>query len=192
MSPMSPKGSRGWRTYPPRTRNADSATTGGVAVLVVAARPVAAAWPNGRSMTWAMPAAVGPSISWSPTPSTVAAVAAVASTPPWTTWPCPSATTPTACSTRRSAWWSRTACRTARPVGTYGGTTGSLSPGPRSRTGSRPQEKKSEARLEGAYLDDALQNFSGYLAIDELYDGPFCVLSLVDNRTFTRLVYRVL
>ena len=27
---------------------------------------------------------------------------------------------------------------------------------------------------------------------DELYDGPFCVLSLVDNRTFIRLTYRVL
>lgn len=25
-----------------------------------------------------------------------------------------------------------------------------------------------------------------------MYDGPFCVLSLVDNRTFTRLTYRVL
>ena len=25
-----------------------------------------------------------------------------------------------------------------------------------------------------------------------MYDGPFCVLSLVDNRTFTRLAYRVL
>jgi hypothetical protein len=48
------------------------------------------------------------------------------------------------------------------------------------------------ARLEADYLDHALQNFSGYIAIDELYDGPFCVLSLVDNRTFTRLAYRVL
>ncbi len=47
-------------------------------------------------------------------------------------------------------------------------------------------------RLEADYLDHALQNFSGYIAIDELYDGPFCVLSLVDNRTFTRLAYRVL
>jgi Transposase len=46
--------------------------------------------------------------------------------------------------------------------------------------------------LETDYLDDALQNFSGYLAMDELYDGPFCVLSLVDNRTFRRLAYRVL
>jgi hypothetical protein len=56
----------------------------------------------------------------------------------------------------------------------------------------RPRGKKSEARLEADYLDGALQNFSGYLAIDELYDGPFCVLSLVDNHTFTRLAYRVL
>jgi hypothetical protein len=37
-----------------------------------------------------------------------------------------------------------------------------------------------------------LATFSGYIAIDELYDGPFCVLSLVDNRTFQRLVYKVL
>lgn len=43
-----------------------------------------------------------------------------------------------------------------------------------------------------AYLDWALANFSGYVAIDELYDGPFCVLSIVDNRTFKRLIYEVL
>lgn len=42
------------------------------------------------------------------------------------------------------------------------------------------------------YLTHALESFSGYIAIDELCDGPFCVLSLVDNRTFTRLTYRVL
>jgi hypothetical protein len=35
-------------------------------------------------------------------------------------------------------------------------------------------------------------NFSGDIAADELYDGPFCVLSLVDNCRFTRLVYEVL
>lgn len=43
-----------------------------------------------------------------------------------------------------------------------------------------------------AYLDWALADFSGYLAADELYDGPFCVLSIVDNRTYKRLFYRVL
>ncbi len=37
-----------------------------------------------------------------------------------------------------------------------------------------------------------MATFSGYIAIDELYDGPFCVLSLGDNRTFQRLVYKVL
>ncbi len=35
-------------------------------------------------------------------------------------------------------------------------------------------------------------DFSGYIAIDEVYDGPFCVLSLVDNRTFRRILYQVL
>jgi len=41
-------------------------------------------------------------------------------------------------------------------------------------------------------VDQALEDFSGYIAADELYDGPFCVLSIVDNHTFKRLVYEVL
>jgi hypothetical protein len=43
-----------------------------------------------------------------------------------------------------------------------------------------------------SYLDWGLADFSGYIAADELYDGPFCVLSIVDNRTFKRLMYQVL
>lgn len=43
-----------------------------------------------------------------------------------------------------------------------------------------------------SYLDWGLVDFSGYIAIDELYDGPFCVLSIVDNRTYKRLLYQVL
>ena len=46
--------------------------------------------------------------------------------------------------------------------------------------------------MESSYLDWALANFSGSIAADELYDGPFCVLSIVANRTFKRLVYHVL
>ena len=42
------------------------------------------------------------------------------------------------------------------------------------------------------YLDWSLADFSGYIAVDELYDGPFCVLSIVDNHTFKRLLYQVL
>jgi hypothetical protein len=51
---------------------------------------------------------------------------------------------------------------------------------------------RASARWETDYLAWALAGFSGYLAIDELYDGPFCVLSIVDNRTFKRLFYQVL
>ena len=46
--------------------------------------------------------------------------------------------------------------------------------------------------METEYLDEALKTFSGYLAADEVYDGPFCVLALVDNHTFQRLACRVL
>ena len=37
-----------------------------------------------------------------------------------------------------------------------------------------------------------MANFSGYIAADELYDGPYCVLSIVDNHHFQRLIYEVL
>jgi hypothetical protein len=37
-----------------------------------------------------------------------------------------------------------------------------------------------------------LADFSGYLAVDELYDGPFCILSAVDARQQRRLLYEVL
>jgi hypothetical protein len=42
------------------------------------------------------------------------------------------------------------------------------------------------------YVAWALSDFSGYIAADELYDGPFCILSIVDNHTFKRLWYQVL
>jgi hypothetical protein len=63
---------------------------------------------------------------------------------------------------------------------------------PPSRTGSRRRGKKGAEGVEREYLDWALGEFSGYIAADELYDGPFCVLSIVDNRTFRRLIYEVL
>ena len=89
-----------------------------------------------------------------------------------------------------SSW--KTVCPTARPVGNSGAIIASLSPLPRSRIGSRRGEKKASEKWERDYLDWALHDFSGYLAADELYDGPFCVLSIVDNRTFKRLFFQVL
>src|SRR3954449_4969924 len=91
-----------------------------------------------------------------------------------------------------SAWSSRTACPIARPVGPSGASIASSSPTPRSRTGSRPGGKKAARRIPTDYLDWALSDFSGFIAADELYDGPFCILSIVDNRTFKRLAYQVL
>ena len=71
-------------------------------------------------------------------------------------------------------------------------TIASSSPSPRSRTGSRAREKKAHDQSEGTYLDDALQHFSGYIAIDELYEGKKCVLCLVDSKAHRRLLVRVL
>ncbi len=84
------------------------------------------------------------------------------------------------------------ASRIEMPVGNSGAIIESLSPSRRSRTGSRRGEKKASERWESDYLAWALADFSGYLAVDELYDGPFCVLSIVDNRTFKRLFFQVL
>jgi hypothetical protein len=78
------------------------------------------------------------------------------------------------------------------PVGPSGESTASSSPTPRSRTGSRPGGEKAERRIDPDHLDWALSDFSGPIAADELYDGPFCILSIVDNRTFKRLIYQVL
>src|SRR5499433_2969497 len=84
------------------------------------------------------------------------------------------------------------ACPTVPPAGTSGATTGSLSLLPRSRTGSRRGEKKAQARMDTDFLDWALADFSGYVAAEALYDGPFCMLSAVDNRCYKRLLYEVL
>jgi len=46
--------------------------------------------------------------------------------------------------------------------------------------------------MDTDFLDWALTDFSGYVAADELYDGPFCILSVVDNRCYKRILYDVL
>ncbi len=93
-------------------------------------------------------------------------------------------------------WRSASSSKTASRIGTLAGNSGaiieSLSPSLRSRIGLRRGEKKASERWDRDYLAWALADFSGYLAADELYDGPFCVLSIVDNRTFKRLFFQVL
>ena len=46
--------------------------------------------------------------------------------------------------------------------------------------------------MDTDFLDWALADCSGYVAADELYDGPFCMLSAVDNRRDKRILYDVL
>jgi hypothetical protein len=46
--------------------------------------------------------------------------------------------------------------------------------------------------MDGAFLDWALASFSGYVAADELYEGPYCGLAAVDNRRYKRILYAVL
>jgi hypothetical protein len=63
---------------------------------------------------------------------------------------------------------------------------------PRFRIGWKQGGKRAADRITDEYLDWALAVFSGYIAADELYDGPYCVLSIVDNHRFKRLIYEVL
>src|SRR6516165_12363074 len=84
------------------------------------------------------------------------------------------------------------ACLTVPPAGTSGETTVSLCPLRPSRTGVRLGGKKAQMRLDPDFLDWALADFSGYVAADEVYDGPFCILSAVDNRRYKRILYEVL
>jgi hypothetical protein len=79
------------------------------------------------------------------------------------------------------------ACHTGRHPGIYGVTIESLCLGLRSRTGSRRRGKKAESSIQTEYIEHALVDFSGYIAADELYDGPYCVLFIVDNHRFRRL-----
>jgi hypothetical protein len=46
--------------------------------------------------------------------------------------------------------------------------------------------------MDTDFLDWAFADFSGYVAADEVYDGPFCILSAVDNRCYKRILYEVL
>src|SRR5262245_29887026 len=133
--------------------------------------------------------ATGRASCWWRIPGTTATAANATSAPTCRIWRPPAATTPGGSSPWPCAWWSRMGCPTASPPGTCGATTASSSPSPRCRTGSRPRGKKGIQQTEGEYLDEALAGFSGCLAVDELYDGPFCVLSAVDPHQQRRLLY---
>jgi hypothetical protein len=86
----------------------------------------------------------------------------------------------------------KTVCHTDRHHGICGVIIECLCPGLQFKTGSKRRGKKAEATIKTEYIEEALLDFSGYIAADELYDGPFCVLFIVDNHKFKRLYYTVL
>ena len=192
MSPTRPRGSPASRTSPSLGSNSAAATPRPGAARAAALAPAGTPLPPAPCTTSATSAPAGPSIWSSPSPAITAPTATSSSPPTSPTWPGPSATTPAASRTWPSGSLPRTVCRTRQRSGTCGATTASSSPGPPSRTGSRRPGKKKIATIQTSYLDEALAAFSGYLAVDELYDGPCCVLSVVDNRRYNRLAFRVL
>jgi hypothetical protein len=148
---------------------------------------------TGDSMTLAIPRPVVPSTSFYTIPNIIVASAKSISpstphillrrNPPTRT---PSLILPFASS-------SKMVCPIERRVGIFGETIGFMFLSAQSKIGSRQQEKKTFSQIEtDIYLDGALENFSGYIAVDEVYDGPFCILFIVDNRQYKRLMFRVL
>jgi hypothetical protein len=124
--------------------------------------------------------------------STAVPSATITSMQTWTTWHCPKAIIPIGWFQWLYGWLLKMVCHTDLHHGIYGGTIVSLFRGLRFRTGLRLRGKKAEITVKTDYIDKALSEFSGYIAADELYDGPFCVLFIVDNHKFNRLYYEIL
>jgi hypothetical protein len=130
--------------------------------------------------------------SFSPIHNTAAPNAIITSMQIWTTWHCPKAIIPIGWFQWLYGLLSKIVCHTVRHHGIYGGIIGFLFRGLQFRTGLKRRGKKAEVAIRTDYIDKALSEFSGYIAADELYDGPFCVLFIVDNHKFNRLYYEVL
>lgn len=169
-----------------------AAITGTNHVPNVAIGPLGLGRSNVRCMISAIPIVQDHVILSLPTLNIVAVNVVLIARPIQMTWPYPTAIIPIVWSTWRSVWSWRTVYPIVGHRGIYGVIIVFLFPGALSRTGWRPREKKAEQAIEHDYLDTVLSNFSGYISADELYDGPFCVLSIVDNHSFDRLVYEVL
>jgi len=125
-------------------------------------------------------------------PNTAVPNATITSMQIWTIWRYPEAIIPIEWSQWQYGLLLKTVYHTARHRGIYGVTIAYLFRGLQFKTGLKQRGKKGESTIKTEYIDKALSDFSGYIAADELYDGPFCVLFIVDNHKFKRLYYEVL
>jgi hypothetical protein len=190
--PIRQRASRVSRTCHHHSRSNDRAGSADVSVRAAHGHRIVTDLDSAPCTTSAACGVTVPWISTSRTPNIDANPATFALMPRWMTLPLLGAITPTESSLLQCAWWLRTACPTGWLPGISGAIIEFSSPLLRFRTGSRRREKKITAWVEADYLDWALSDFSGYVAADELYDGPFCVLSVVDSRRQRRLLYEVL
>jgi len=190
--PTPPRASTVSRICPKPSSHSVPEITGDGPVPTVGTVLIAIAKAIARSTISAIPSQADHATSSSSTLSITALAVKNTSTPTCPTSPIRARTIPAALSTPPSDSWSRTVSPIGPQAGPCGVTNASSSPSQRSRTGSRPGGKKAARASSTEHLDGALANFSGYIAADELYDGPFCILSIVDNRTFQRLAYQVL
>jgi hypothetical protein len=142
ISPTPPRASPVWRISHRHACSAARATSAAVAAPAVDDPPIATTWAGAPCTTSATCAVAGHSTCASSTPSTAVTAAGAASWPTCPTWPRRGATTPTGSSLCPYAWWRKTGYPTGRPPGISGATTASLSPTPRSRTGSKRRGKK--------------------------------------------------
>ncbi len=154
--------------------------------------PIGSVPPHERSTIWEIRFPDDPVTLFSRTLNTAVPNAIITSMPTWKIWHYPGAIILTAWFQWPYVLSSKTVCRTDRLHGIYGVIIGSLFHGEPFRTGLRRRGKKAEVTIKTDYIDKALAEFSGYIAADELYDGPFCVLFIVDNHQFNRLYYEVL
>jgi Transposase len=189
---MPPRASRVLRTCPSRKLWSASARARGDSARVAEEEPIDSRRCSEYCTIWGTWWQTVPKRSALGIPNIGVCTAEPISTLEWTIWPRLAVTTHIGWSRLRSGWSWKTRFLTELRPGIFGVIIGYLSLSPRSKTGSRRGEKRAQVYVEDHYLDWALQDFSGYIAIDELYDGPFCVLSIVDNHTFKRLIYEVL
>lgn len=189
---MKHKGLYVLRIYRDQNLYGAAATTNGGSVLSVGVVPTGCVHSDALSTTWEITTRGVPVILWLRTPSTVAQDVIITSMQIWTIWRCPKAIIRIELLRRQCGLSLKMACRIEPHRGIYGETIGYLFRGLRFKTGLKQRGKKSEAAIASEYIDKALDDFSGYIAADELYDGPFCVLFIVDNHTFKRLYYEVL
>lgn len=189
---MKPKGSHVSRICRSPNLSGAAATINGGPVGCANAAPTGFEPLPGLCTIWETHLPEDLAILFSHTLNTAVPDAIITSTRTWTIWPCPKAIIRTEWSHWRSDLSLKMVYRTGRHHGTYGETIECLCLGLQFKTGSKQRGKKAEATIQTEHIDGVLFDFSGYIAADELYDGPFCVLFIVDNHKFKRLCYEVL